>query len=75
MIGVKPIIFPSEDYFIRRAGKCKGIKEAAVSLWKIENFIHGIFPHTKVKCQCNSNNFHNLNLTRPQRSTTLVGYG
>lgn len=32
MIGVKPVIFPNEDYFIRRAGKCKGIRQAAVSL-------------------------------------------
>lgn len=31
MIGVRPVIFPSEDYFIRREGKCKGILQAAVS--------------------------------------------
>lgn len=28
IIGVKPKIFPSESSYLRRAGKCKGIKQA-----------------------------------------------
>lgn len=49
MIGVKPIIFPSEDYFIRRAGKCKGIKQAAVSFLENRKFCN-----IKVKSHENS---------------------
>lgn len=42
MIGVRPVIFPSEDYFIRRQGKCKGIQQAVVSsewfVWNVNKF-------------------------------------
>lgn len=73
MIGVKPVIFPNEDYFVRRAAKCKGIKQAVVS-WCVIVFWMSTNATAKF-LELNNNKILKLSVHRPQISTAAVDFG